>query len=232
MKLLIFDTETTGLPPKSKTLKNEELHLWPFIVQFSYIVYDTETHCIIKIKDDIIHIPIEMCQEVIDIHGITNEMAKASTCHVEDSLQEFYTDFEDAHLLIAHNFQFDWNMIQIELMRLIVRGKTPENQSNNLYVSILRNLQVLTPKHTYCTMTNSTALCDLKMRSKFGKEFVKFPKLSELHYHLFGVVPRNLHNSLNDVVICLRCYYKLVLDADIEDKSVEMKELLLKLVVL
>ena len=232
MKLLIFDTETTGLPPKSKTLKNEELHLWPYIVQFSYIVYDTETHRIIKVKDTIIHIPIEMCQEVIDIHEITNEMARASTCQVEDSLQEFYMDFKDAHLIIAHNFQFDWNMVQIELMRLIVREKTPENQSNNIYVSILRNLQVLTPEHTYCTMTNSTAICDLKMRSKFGKEFVKFPKLSELHYHLFGVVPRNLHNSLNDVVICLRCYYKLVFGEDILDKSVEMKELLLELVVL
>jgi DNA polymerase III epsilon subunit-like protein len=79
-------------------------------------------------------------------------------------------------------------------------------------------------------MANSTELCDLKTRSKFGKEFVKFPKLSELHYHLFGVTPRNLHNSLNDVVICLRCYYKLVLDTDIQDKSVEMKRLLTDLV--
>jgi hypothetical protein len=48
MKILAFDTETTDLPPKNKTLKNEELHLWPYIVQFSYIVYDTETHGICK----------------------------------------------------------------------------------------------------------------------------------------------------------------------------------------
>ena len=229
MKLLIFDTETTGVPPKSKTLKNEELHLWPHVVQFSYIVYDTEIHRIIKVKDDIIHIPIEMCQEVIDIHGITNEMAKASTCQVEDSLQEFYMDFEDAHLIIAHNFQFDWNMVQIELMRLIVREKSFQEET---YLSILKTIHEITPERKYCTMTNSTARCDLRMRSKFGKEFVKFPKLSELHYHLFGVVPRNLHNSLNDVVICLRCYYKLVFGEDILDKSVEMKELLLELVVL
>ena len=226
MKLLIFDTETTGLPPKSKTLKNEELHLWPYIVQFSYIVYDTETHRIIKVKDTIIHIPIEMCQEVIDIHEITNEMARASTCQVEDSLQEFYMDFKDAHLIIAHNFQFDWNMVQIELMRLIVREKSFQEET---YLSILKTIHEITPERKYCTMTNSTARCDLRMRSKFGKEFVKFPKLSELHYCLFRVIPRNLHNSLNDVVICLRCYYKLVFDADILDKSVDMKRLLLEL---
>ena len=228
MKILIFDTETTGLPPKSKTLKNEELHLWPYVVQFSYIVYDTNTHRIIKIKDDIIHIPIEMCQEVIDIHGITNEMAKTSTCLINDSLQEFYTDCLKVDQLIAHNFQFDWNMIQIELMRLIIREKTQNEM--DLYLSILKTILEITTERTYCTMANSTELCDLRMRSKFGKEFVKFPKLSELHYHLFGVTPRNLHNSLNDVVICLRCYYKLVFDADIQDKSVEMKRLLIDLV--
>ena len=228
MKLLVFDTETTGLPPKSKTLNPEELHLWPYVVQFSYIVYDTETHCIIKVKDDIIHIPIEMGQEVIDIHGITNEMARASTSLIEDSLKEFYIDFEQVDKVIAHNFQFDWNMIQIELMRLIIREK-PHNEGD-LYVSILKTIQQMSSENIYCTMTNSTALCDLKMRSKFGKEFVKFPKLSELHYKLFGLMPRNLHNSLNDVVICLRCYYKLVFDADILDKSVEINELFLELV--
>ena len=228
MKILVFDTETTGLPPKSKILKNEELHLWPYIVQFSYIVYDTETHCIIKVKDTIIHIPIEMCQEVIDIHGITNEMARASTCLINDSLQEFYADLLKVDQLIAHNFQFDWNMIQIELMRLIIREKT-QNEAE-LYISILKTIQETPIPNIYCTMVNSTELCDLKMRSKFGTYFTKFPKLSELHYKLFGVVPRNLHNSLNDVVICLRCYYKLVLDVDIQDESVEIKELLVDLI--
>jgi len=227
MKLLIFDTETTGLPPKSKTLKYEELHLWPYVVQFSYIVYDTETHRIIKVKDNIIHIPIEMGQEVIDIHGITNEMAKASTFVIDDSLQEFYADYLKVDQLIAHNFQFDWNMIQIELMRLAIREKSFQEDA---YLSILKNIQEISSEKFYCTMTNSTAICDLKTRSKFGKEFVKFPKLSELHFHLFGMVPRNLHNSLNDVVICLRCYYQLVWGEDIHDKSVQVKELLFDLI--
>ena len=226
MKLLVFDTETTGLPPKSKTLKYEELHLWPYVVQFSYVIYDTDTQRIIKVKDNIIHIPIEMGQEVIDIHGITNEMARTSTCVIDDSLQEFYQDYLKVDQLIAHNFQFDWNMIQVELMRLI-REKSFQEDT---YLSILKSIQETSSEKIYCTMANSTAICDLKMRSKFGKEFVKFPKLSELHFKLFGLVPRDLHNALNDVVICLRCYYKLVFDTDIQDKSTEMNKLLLELV--
>ena len=40
MRVLVFDTETTGLP-KSKIINPDTLNLWPHIVQFSYIIYDT-----------------------------------------------------------------------------------------------------------------------------------------------------------------------------------------------
>ena len=39
MKVIVFDTETSGLP-KSKIINQNTQHLWPFIVQFSYIIYD------------------------------------------------------------------------------------------------------------------------------------------------------------------------------------------------
>lgn len=43
----------------------------------------------------------------------------------------------------------------------------------------------------------------------YPKTYKKFPKLSELHEHLFGYIPENLHNSLIDVLVCLRCFLKL-----------------------
>ena len=46
MKLIIFDTETTGLP-KTKNINIDYLYLWPYIVQFSYIIYDTEINKIL-----------------------------------------------------------------------------------------------------------------------------------------------------------------------------------------
>ena len=37
MKIIVFDTETTGLP-KTKIINELSLPLWPHIVQFSYII--------------------------------------------------------------------------------------------------------------------------------------------------------------------------------------------------
>lgn len=224
MKLLVFDTETTGLPPKTKNMKMEDLDYWPHVVQFSYIVYDTESNIIIKIKDSIIKIPVNMCQEVIDIHGITNEMSQSSTCNIENVLEEFYYDFENVDCVVAHNINFDLNMIKVELMRLTMRENDAE-----VFKSFLKSVNS-TKQNVYCTMANSTELCNLKVLSKFGNYYTKFPKLSELHFELFGVVPRNLHNSMNDVLICLRCYYKLTTNIDIQDKSQEIRKLLINLI--
>ena len=34
-------------------------------------------------------------------------------------------------------------------------------------------------------------------------------KLEELYKHLFGDIPNNLHDSLIDTYICLRCFVKM-----------------------
>ena len=52
-KVLVFDVETTGLPKKWKP-SIDELDMWPFIVQISWIVYDTDATDLITIKDYII----------------------------------------------------------------------------------------------------------------------------------------------------------------------------------
>ena len=38
MKVLVFDTETTGLPKKGASLSHPEL--FPYIVQISWLVFD------------------------------------------------------------------------------------------------------------------------------------------------------------------------------------------------
>ena len=42
-----------------------------------------------------------------------------------------------------------------------------------------------------------------------GKTYLKYPTLSELHENLFHVKPKNMHNSMIDVLICLKCYEKI-----------------------
>ena len=48
-----------------------------------------------------------------------------------------------------------------------------------------------------------------------GEEFVRYPKLIELHEKLFKSVPTNLHNSFIDVIVCLRCFYKMTHKKDL-----------------
>ena len=41
MKVLVFDTETTGLPTE-RNASISDLKAWPYIVQLSYILYDVD----------------------------------------------------------------------------------------------------------------------------------------------------------------------------------------------
>jgi len=244
MKIIVFDTETTGLPRKvikaptstsipTKTTVNEEdggstLYsvasetetLWPHIVQFSYIIYDTTINEILKVSDNIIKLPTDVVipQECINIHGITNEMSAKRGIEIDIVLSKFMRDVQLVDKVIAHNMNFDFNMIKAEVHRVMnhtythfTRRAVEMIERYKGYLYILANLK----EKLYCTMRNSISLCNIQMTTKTGRTFTKFPKLVELHQKLFEIAPKKLHNSLNDVVVCLRCYYQLEFGIDI-----------------
>ena len=71
-----------------------------------------------------------------------------------------------------------------------------------------------------CTMKLGNAICNIKyIHPMTGKIYKKYPKLVELHSHLFNSVPENLHNSLIDVYVCFRCFYKLVYENDYNENN-------------
>lgn len=221
MRVLIFDTETTGLP-KTKLVTREVTTLWPYIVQFSYLIYDVSHNSIVKIRDSIVKIPekIEISKECTNIHGITNEMCSSSGEKLENILQNFMDDFHSCDLMVGHNLSFDLNMVKIELMRLI---ETSYYFEKEFYTKSLEEIQ--TSKKYYCTMQESIDYCDIKAMDRQGKEYVKFPKLVELHEKLFNIIPKHLHNSLNDVLVCLRCFYMLKYKKDLLSVNKEIKYL-------
>ena len=213
MKIITFDTETTGLP-KIKMITEKTLHLWPHIVQFSYVIYDNETNIVLKTVDHIIKVPdnVVISEENSNIHGITDTMSKTSGQDIEDVLSVFMEDYNNADIIVAHNMEFDFNIIKVELMRQIYNDKQTVVKKEK----ITQNLNCLkSSKKLCCTMQESVEICNIKTLTKDGREYTKFPSLSELHKHLFHVVPKKLHNSLNDVLICLRCFYKMHFDVDI-----------------
>ena len=61
----------------------------------------------------------------------------------------------------------------------------------------------------------------LQKSKKWPNRRPKFPRLSELHQILFGNIPENLHNSLIDVLVCLRCFLKIRCCVDVPEKSFE-----------
>ena len=68
----------------------------------------------------------------------------------------------------------------------------------------------------YCTMAEGTNLCKIERKSdRTGEIYYKYPKLSELHNHLFGYEPRGMHDSMADILCCLRCYFKMKFERDV-----------------
>jgi DNA polymerase III epsilon subunit-like protein len=223
MRTLVFDTETTGLP-KTQIISPETLNTWPHIVQFSYVIFDTETNKIVKIKDCIIKLPdnVTISEENSKIHGITTETSLTKGVSLKPVLEEFFEDLNTADHIVGHNVSFDINMIKAELNRLIL-DTLDVNEVVNLHdcLSVLK-----TSNNIYCTMQESIELCAIEMKDKFGRPYKKFPKLVELYQKIFGITPKNLHNSLNDVIVCLRCFIKLKYYVDIVQHSADVKQMI------
>jgi DNA polymerase III epsilon subunit-like protein len=94
MKVLIFDTETTGLP-KSKIISQDTLDKWPHIVQFSFIIFDTDTNEFVLTKDFVIKMEagIIISDESIALHGITNQISKEEKFNILTSKLFFWRVF-------------------------------------------------------------------------------------------------------------------------------------------
>ncbi len=207
MRLLTFDTETTGLPVYGASFTDTDK--WPHIIQLSYIIYDTDTGQL-TIVNDIIKLDenVDIPEDSIKIHGITREISNTKGIPIIEALTKFRKHVKESHMIIAHNLCFDKQMIMVESGR------------NNFRHELYKN------RNYYCTMKNSRDICKIELvNSKTGEKYYKRPKLCELYKHLFNEEPKNTHNALIDVLICFRCYYKLEKKIDIYETSSEFKEL-------
>jgi len=213
MRFLVFDTETTGLP-QSKFIGPSTLNLWPHIVQFSYIIYDSSLNDIVESKDYIVKLPesILISEESSKIHGITNEMCNDRGVPIDEILDEFFHHLRNTDRLIGHNIEFDINMTKVELLRIINNNLVSQKQiklnKNNLYFLSMND-------KISCTLKDSITFCNIQSTDKYGKKYLKYPKLIELHEKLFNQIPNNLHNSFNDILVTLRCFMKLKYDIDL-----------------
>lgn len=194
MKVLVFDTETSGLPAE-RNASIYSTHLWPHIIQLSYIIYCSDTNELITVQDDYINISddIIISPESQKVHQISRETLKKGK-NIAEVLDSFNNWSKQCDLLVAHNISFDKKMLMVEGIR------------NKIKVDI---------HDTFCTMKNSINLCHIEKEFENGDKYLKYPSLSELHNHLFYRVPQNTHNALIDILICMRCFCKMELKIDI-----------------
>jgi DNA polymerase III epsilon subunit-like protein len=206
MKVLIFDVETTGLPERGASLKN--LTKYPYIVQFSWMIYDASQNRVDGVNDHIVKIPeyITIPIEASNVHGISNDKMRSEGKDINLVLDIFTKDMLDSHVIVAHNLSFDKTIVQAEYLR-------------NKRINWLGRHR----KMEYCTMRRSLNICNIYKKNMYtGEKTKKYPKLMELHHYWFKTVPNNLHNSLIDIFVCFRCYHQMEYNYDIMDKHKEL----------
>ena len=184
---LIFDTETTGLP-KRDNAPIEELDNWPRLVQIAWQMHD-HSGKFIGAKNHIIKpegFTIPYSAE--KVHGISTEKALAEGEDIRKVLSEFAVDISGSTLLIAHNIDFDINIVAAEFLR---------NSIENDFLG----------KKKLCTKVESTDYCAIP-GGRGGK--YKWPNLAELYFKLFQEGFSDAHNATADVEATARCFLELL----------------------
>jgi DNA polymerase III epsilon subunit-like protein len=202
MKVLVFDTETTGLPLDHTAPVNDSSK-WPHIIQLGFIVFDTTSKEILEYSDSIIQLDesVEITPASISIHQITAQRSQSEGILMKQALQHFADCIKDVDVIVGHNIIFDKRMLMVEFHR------------NNVRNCFYRNGKAIPD---FCTMKRSIDLCKIPTINKMtGEIYNKWPTLTELHVYLYGEKPKGTHNAIADVMICLRCYVQMEHKMDI-----------------
>jgi DNA polymerase III, epsilon subunit and related 3''-5'' exonucleases len=186
--LVFLDTETTGLPKKrhASTFRTSN---WPRIVEIAWIECNEEGTVRAEYTNIIRPESFEIPADAAAIHGITTSRALKRGVPINPVLREFHNSLLRSSYLIGHNLDFDTKVVLAEYIRAGLFWP---------YFQFLWKKQI-------CTMTSSKNFC----RIRTGKGYYKYPKLSELHFKLFGRAPDEKHQALEDARTCMKCYFEL-----------------------
>ena len=191
------------------------LNQQPYITQLSFIVINRK-HEIVHAFNEYINIPqdVEISSFITNLTGITREKCDSGIL-CENALREFVTWFLQCERIVAHNIEFDRTMIRIEMSRHqeVLSSEFP-------YINVVFNEHYdrITQLDHFDTMIRANKICGIMVPKKSGEGTkLKPPKLIEMYKIFFQHVPENLHNSIVDVLITMRCYLKVKYHRDIDD---------------
>lgn len=205
--VLVFDTETTGLPPKGAKWDTDYKE-YPRVAQIAWRINDKKRMAIIKLFDR------GMSDGATETTGITDEFLQAKGIDFAKVAPEFFADCLTAKVIVAHNMCFDTSVIKAQTLAMF-------GSESKLYAECERAL-------------DKNKRIDTMMKSiKFvGAQFTdgrkgKFPNLTELYAKCFnGEVFPGAHDAFNDVDALYKCLPVLVENGVIrlEPKATEKTE--------
>ena len=185
MRILVFDTETSGLNPQ-----------WNVILQLSYQIVDSDSWTTQKTVNHYFSWPenkARVTQEAINVNGLTEEVLSGKKLsNRKAALEEFVVDKDSCDLLVAHNLDFDKNFIVASC-----REERVKYASSGWSKS-------------YDTMKRTTNYCQIP--KDWGSGY-KWPTLTELADCL-GIDYSNisLHDSIGDVELTKLCFEQIIVE--------------------
>ena len=202
MIALYFDTETTGI----KTPDNPNFK--PALVQLGCILQDTESGRVLAelnlIANQYPKAP-PIPQGAINVHGITNEMAKEYGVDPKLIDITFSKLLEKADLLVAHNIEYDLDVMRdnMPLSTDMLDAKTEGG--------------ALT---TFCTMKGNIYIVKAPLSDRQKNYFAmkgmppdapyKVPNLTETHMHYFGEAFFGAHDAMADIRACRDIFLAMI----------------------
>jgi len=180
--ILFFDTETTGFVRKN--IPHNDPNQARCCQLYGLLTTDTgevidEMNVIIKPNGWFVP------DRVAEIHGITTAIANERGIPIKEALGKFALMVVQATLVVAHNFDFDTQIMEIESFNC------PEFQWR--------------PGESFCTMKASTPICQIPS----ARGGWKWPKLQEIHKHLFGCEFESAHDASADGRATMRVFFEL-----------------------
>jgi DNA polymerase III epsilon subunit-like protein len=171
-RVMVFDTETTGLMPRHKPGTHfPPMEAYPHIMQFSWIVYNILENKIEEVVDEYVQIPktVPISPESIQVHGITREIADEKGKPITTLLAKFFVAYMKCDCIVAHNLQFDSEMVRKEMWRnrVELEMKLANKDRVNMMCGIFtKKFNAVYHIDTFCTMMNTIQFCGIEFAAK------------------------------------------------------------------
>ena len=199
--IIIFDTETTGLP---ESRHNWELDYdkFPHICQIAWIICDDNGNILLKenhmIKPDGWKIP----EEATAIHGITQKQAMEEGERGPIVLMNFLRDATLCEKVVGHNIYFDVSMVKANVLDM---------KSKKLYMGYGEKVweDKLLKEEMCKTLDKDKRHDTMRMSAKY-LGYGRYIKLIKAHEELFGENFDNAHDAMGDVMATKKVYFELL----------------------